>query len=303
MANALFSEVTKENTSKSRIRILDLDENISLAKVLNEEEEIFRIKGKLDPDLIQFYFCAKGSIHFSFHSGAYARKLDQGKSFLFYNPKGPLAHEIEVEPQTRMLALFISVKQLHHLFVHDNDELSFLNNENINQKFYHEASISPILSMVIDQLFMVKIASGTQNLYYRGKVFEILSLYFSPGEDKTAEKCPFLLDEANVEKIRMAKKIVIDKMADPPGLPQLAKMIGLNEYQLKVGFKNIYGNTVYKYLHEYKMDQSRKMLNSGHYRVNEVGFQVGYSNPSHFIAAFKKKYGITPKKYLQLIGK
>jgi AraC-like DNA-binding protein len=25
---------------------------------------------------------------------------------------------------------------------------------------------------------------------------------------------------------------------------------------------------------------------------------MGYTNPSHFIAAFKKKFGITPKKYL-----
>lgn len=46
------------------------------------------------------------------------------------------------------------------------------------------------------------------------------------------------------------------------------------------------------------MEYARKMLDSGSYNVNEVGLKVGYSTSSHFIAAFKKKFGTTPKKYL-----
>jgi AraC-like DNA-binding protein len=36
----------------------------------------------------------------------------------------------------------------------------------------------------------------------------------------------------------------------------------------------------------------------GSHNVNEVGLKVGYSTASHFISAFKKKFGTTPKKYL-----
>ena len=46
------------------------------------------------------------------------------------------------------------------------------------------------------------------------------------------------------------------------------------------------------------MDEARKMLESQKYNVNEVGLKLGYSTSSHFINAFKKKYGTTPKKYL-----
>jgi len=46
------------------------------------------------------------------------------------------------------------------------------------------------------------------------------------------------------------------------------------------------------------MEYARKLLDSGTYNVNEVGVQIGYSTASHFIAAFKKKFGTTPKKYL-----
>ena len=34
------------------------------------------------------------------------------------------------------------------------------------------------------------------------------------------------------------------------------------------------------------------------YNVNELSLKLGYSMPSHFIAAFKKKFGTTPKKYI-----
>ena len=50
------------------------------------------------------------------------------------------------------------------------------------------------------------------------------------------------------------------------------------------------------------MDVARKLLDSGSYNVNEVGLKIGYSTGSHFIAAFKKKYGTTPKKYLMSIN-
>ena len=87
-------------------------------------------------------------------------------------------------------------------------------------------------------------------------------------------------------------------METPPGLKELAKQAGLNEYQLKVGFKEIYGNTVFGYLLDHKLDHARVLLDTAKYQVNEVAYQIGYTNPSHFIASFKKKFGVTPKKYL-----
>ena len=102
-------------------------------------------------------------------------------------------------------------------------------------------------------------------------------------------------------KIRKAKEIIIANMAEPPGLQELADEIGLNLKKLKMGFKQIYGDTVYGFLFDYKMDFARKLLDSGSYNVNEVGLKIGYSTGSHFIAAFKKKFGTTPKKYLMSI--
>jgi AraC-like DNA-binding protein len=110
------------------------------------------------------------------------------------------------------------------------------------------------------------------------------------------------VDETNVIKLRRAKDIIISKMAEPPSLQELADEVGLSLKKLKEGFKQIYGDTVFSFLVEHKMEFARKMLEAGDSNVNEVGLKVGYSTSSHFIAAFKKKYGTTPKKYLMSLN-
>jgi AraC-like DNA-binding protein len=157
------------------------------------------------------------------------------------------------------------------------------------------------MAIVLSQLFHYNLHPQIKNLYYKGKGYELLSLYFNRTEDASAEQCPFLVDE-DVLKIRKAKEIVIQNMAEPPGLQELADAVGLTLKKLKMGFKQIYGDTVYGFLFDYKMDYARKLLDSGTYNVNEVGLKIGYSTGSHFIAAFKKKFATTPKKYLMSIN-
>ena len=136
------------------------------------------------------------------------------------------------------------------------------------------------------------------DLYVKGKVYELIALYFNKTDNSALEQCPFLVDEENVKRIRKAKDIILQRMTEPPTLPALAEEIGLSLKKLKEGFKQIYGDSVYSFLFDYKMEYARKMLETNQYNVNEVGLKVGYSTSSHFIAAFKKKYGTTPKKYL-----
>ena len=76
----------------------------------------------------------------------------------------------------------------------------------------------------------------------------------------------------------------------------------MNIKKLKEGFKQIYGETVYGYLLDHKMNEARRMLNAKQHNINEISLRLGYSTSSHFISAFKKKFGTTPKKYLMSVS-
>ena len=158
------------------------------------------------------------------------------------------------------------------------------------------------MSIVLSQILEAKIHESIRALYFKGKVYELLSLFFNKNEDTNVEQCPFLENEENVRKIRKAKEIILNHITEPPTLQDLASEIGLNLKKLKEGFKKIYGDTVYGYLLDYKMNEARSMLNTKKYNINEISIKLGYSTSSHFIAAFKKKFGTTPKKYLMSVS-
>jgi len=79
---------------------------------------------------------------------------------------------------------------------------------------------------------------------------------------------------------------------------ELADEVKVPLSNLKNGFKHVYGDSVYNFLISYKMEYARRMLLTKEHSVEEIALKVGYSTSSHFIAAFKKKYNITPKKYM-----
>ena len=282
--------------------VIKIEDDFILIRFQNDENETFQVEKQISQGLIQFHFGIKGKAKFIFNQGNYTLDLKEEKSLLLYNPQKELPLNLILEPQTWVISVIISIKKFHALFSTEASYIPFLSGENQDKKYYNESDISPSMAIVLSQLFHYNLHPNIKNLYYKGKGYELLSLYFNRSEDPDAEQCPFLIDEENVMKIKKAKEIVITNMAEPPGLQELADQVGLNLKKLKMGFKQIYGDTVYGFLFDYKMDCARKLLDSGSYNVNEVGLKIGYSTGSHFIAAFKKKFATTPKKYLMSIN-
>ncbi|WP_281227326.1 AraC family transcriptional regulator [Flavobacterium aquiphilum] len=282
--------------------IITIEEDFTLLRFQNDSDVTFQAQHEVSNGLIQFHFGLKGKAKFNFNQGSYVLDLNEEKSYLFYNPQKELPLNLELAPNTWVISILISIQKFHRLFSNDAGHIPFLSEENKDKKYYKEGDISPSMAIVLSQLFHYNLNPSIKNLYYKGKGYELLSLYFNRSEDPNAEQCPFLIDEENVYKIKKAKEIIIANMAEPPGLQELADEIGLTLKKLKMGFKQIYGDTVYGYLFDYKMDYARQLLDSGSYNVNEVGLKIGYSTGSHFIAAFKKKFATTPKKYLMSIN-
>ena len=282
--------------------IIKIEEDFILLRFQNDGAIPFHMQHEVSNGLIQFHFGLKGKAKFLFNQGSYALEMNEEKSYLFYNPQKELPLNLELAPNTWMISILISIQKFHGLFSNEASHIPFLSDENKDKKYYKETDISPSMAIVLSQLFHYNLNPSIKNLYYKGKGYELLSLYFNRSEDPNAEQCPFLIDEENVLKIKKAKEIIIQNMAEPPGLEELAEQVGLSLKRLKMGFKQIYGDTVYGFLFDYKMDYARQLLDSGSYNVNEVGLKIGYSTGSHFIAAFKKKFATTPKKYLMSIN-
>jgi len=275
-----------------------IEEGFNVLTYENDTDTTQAIIRYVDASLIQFHFCFRGSAHFNFNQRTYSLPLQDEHVLLLYNPQRDLPMELDTSPNTQLITVLISIKKFHSLFSQEAEQISFLSGENINKKYYKDHTISPSMAVVLSQILQHQPNAFMGRLYLKGKIYELLSLYFNPTEATNISECPFLVDEENVRKIRNAKQIMLERMINPPSLQDLADEIGLSLKKLKEGFKQLYGSTVYQFVLDHKMNHARQLLGKGSYNVNEVALQLGYSNSSHFIDAFKKKFGTTPKKYL-----
>ena len=291
-----------KNVGESTLDEINLEKGFYVLHFQNESKEVESFEREIDSTFIQIHFCLRGKSKFLFNNSSYSFDVLDNRSILLYNPQRTLPINLEIQPKTTLISLLISIEKFHSLFSKESGYIPFLSDENSNKKYYDDAEIKPTVAVVLQQIINSNINSSIRDLYVKGKVYELLSLHFQKDETTEGEYCPFLVDEQNVLKIRQAKEIIISRMAEPPSLQELANEIGLNIKKLKEGFKQIYGDTVYSFLFDYKMEHSRRLLETNQYNVNEVGTQVGYSTASHFIAAFKKKFGTTPKKYVMSLN-
>ncbi len=276
-----------------------IDDGFYVLKIQNDKLEDVHIKREINKRYIQFHFCLKGRGTFLFNDGNYALDVSEENSLLLYNTQQDLPLNLSLAPGSWMVSVVMTIRKFHSFFSEEASYIPFLDTENKEKKYYAQEAVTPAIAVVLSQMINYNLHPTIKKLYIKGKVYELISLYFNKSTDADVEQCPFLVDEDNVKRIRRAKELIIANMAEPPSLNELAKDVGLSLKRLKEGFKQIYGDSVYSFLFDYKMEYARRLLDSGQYNVNEIGLRIGYSTSSHFIAAFRKKYGTTPKKYMK----
>ena len=287
----------KNNAQGSMDEVL-IEEGFYVLKFQNDEDETASYTREINKRFIQFHFCLKGKGLFLFNQGNYTLNVTEENSLLLFNTQVDLPLHLELAPQSSVVSVVMTLRKFHSLFTAEANYIPFLSAENQEKKYYAQEPFSPSIAVILSQIINYNLHPSIKSLYVKGKIYELIALYFNKSPNADIEQCPYLADEENVKKIKKAKEIILANMAEPPTLSELASEIGLSLKRLKEGFKQIYGDSVYSFLFDHKMDYAKRLLETGQYNVNEIGLKVGYSTASHFIAAFKKKYNTTPKKYL-----
>ena len=157
----------------------------------NEANAVEILEREIDSTYIQFHFCTKGSANFVFNNGTYTLNIKEETSLLLYNPQRDLPIHLEMQPHSWLVSFVMSIKKFHSLFSQDANYVTFLSDENKNKKYYTDGSINPSMAVVLNQMISFNLNQTVKPLYFKGKVYELLSLYFNRNEDADVEQCPF----------------------------------------------------------------------------------------------------------------
>jgi len=158
--------------------------------------------------------------------------------------------------------------------------------------------LSALLKATADSLLNCRYPAPQKEFFYKVKAFEILNYAFSEHLIENQKPKKSVLQPDEIDKILKAKEYINNRLESPPTIPELAKITGINDFKLKAGFKEMFGTTIYGYIHNEKMSKAKLMLETGNYSVSEIAWDIGYTNVSHFIKAFKKSYDVTPGQIL-----
>lgn len=83
----------------------------------------------------------------------------------------------------------------------------------------------------------------------------------------------------------------------------VAEVIGISRTQMWRIFKNSTGKTLSDYILDIRMQKAATMLQSGDYRINEIAYEIGFTDPRYFSRCFGKEFGMTPTEYAENLEK
>lgn len=133
----------------------------------------------------------------------------------------------------------------------------------------------------------------TSQLYIKSSLLYILATLsrhslFAPTE-KNLDK--------RVESVKTALTYIKDHYQTKIYIADLAGQVNLNEQYFCRLFKKAIGRSPMEYINEYRIKQTRRLLEETDLPVTEICLECGYNNLGNFLREFRKYTGTTPLQY------
>ncbi|MEO1005922.1 MAG: AraC family transcriptional regulator, partial [Cyanobacteria bacterium J06638_38] len=222
------------------------------------------------------------------------------QNYLFYLPD---IREIEQEwanDQIKLLRMEIDLDTIRR-FVTELDtvpkQLQKLIEDKNTQRFHFAVGgITSQMQTIIGQICHHPYQGAIAKMYLEGKAWELFALQLAQLSESELSPVKSSLKPQTIDRIYQARDILATRLENPSSILELAQQVGLGESTLRGGFRKLFNTTVISYLTALRMEQAELLLRERKLAIGEVANSVGYSNLSHFSAAFKRHFGITPSQ-------
>jgi AraC-like DNA-binding protein len=164
------------------------------------------------------------------------------------------------------------------------------------QPLLFEQIIYPSLQKIVDDIVIEPIANIFELFFLRIKAEELICRLLMELE-KRDEKHLVALNIRDIQAIYNVKEQMLAHIETPPVINDLAVSVQMSPSKLKRLFKQIFGNSIFSYYQEFRMKEAARLLKDEKLSVSDVGYQLGFTNLSHFSRVFKEQIGMKPKQY------
>jgi AraC-like DNA-binding protein len=211
------------------------------------------------------------------------------------------AHILTAQPQDPFLSLILQIEPaVVRRVVAETSErtLTTLARPRPGPDTSRPAFVSPFDGDILDAVarFLQAVGSGADRrvlgpLYLHEIVYRLLQ----------ADQRDRLLHAAAAEDtdpVAVAARYMRENLAKPLTVMTVAETVNMSESAFAHLFKEITGTAPYQFLQQARLERARVLLASRTASVSEIARAVGYTSPSHFAAAFRRRYGTSPRSLL-----
>ncbi|HTO17465.1 MAG TPA: helix-turn-helix transcriptional regulator [Edaphocola sp.] len=198
--------------------------------------------------------------------------------------------------QTQYMVIGITASKLKSLLSIENTNSTIRTITTEKASFLFFESVDAEMKLLLKNISSTTTKDTLTDFYLQIKVLELLFLLFrrlSSRENKNHRS----INNMDAEKLVMIRNEIMNDLSASPILNELAQMAAMSESKLNQLFKQTFGDSIYNYYQKARMEESAFLLKHANRSVSETGYELGFSNLSHFSRLFKKHYGMTPKKY------
>jgi AraC-like DNA-binding protein len=148
---------------------------------------------------------------------------------------------------------------------------------------------------VVESLRRCPVFRPAQGMWFRCKALELAAqLFFRPPE---GELFCTRQQRAACERTVRVREILCQRLADPPSLEELGRLVGCSPHYLSRQFSDTAGVTIQQFLRQARLERAAELLRAGKHNVTEAALEVGYNSLSHFTIAFRDLFGCCPGLY------
>jgi AraC-like DNA-binding protein len=166
---------------------------------------------------------------------------------------------------------------------------------------FYKRQFSSAIKLILNEIINCRYRDEVKMIYLEGKVLELIAVYldeliYENGRLNSSAR----LSSSDIKSLHNARRILDENITFPPTLEKLARLVCLNRYKLKTGFKELFGLPVHAYIIDKRLEMARFLMEDKKLKVTEAVLLVGYSDASHFAEKFRKKYGVNPSEYRKI---
>ena len=102
------------------------------------------------------------------------------------------------------------------------------------------------------------------------------------------------------KRLSIARNMIMDQYDHPIQLDELARVAAISKFHLLRTFKQVYGTTPYQMVLKRRLERAKDLIQEGQ-ALENIAFDIGFSDRRSFTKAFKKVYQKSPSEFRQKI--